>query len=125
MRPFSYESINKSWPNKFLLTQSDSEVLATRPQNSYGTRFIVGEFSIHNRSGSAAVVGIGGRIPTALWSLGTWDDSGYGAGVAYADDTTDAQDAGTGDVPLDTVATNSDGVAIGCEIPFSIASLEA
>lgn len=124
MRPFSYESINKSWPTKFLTNQNDTQVLATRPQNSYGTRFILGEFSVHNRSGSAAVVGIGGRIPTSLWSWGFWDDSEYAAGTVYADDTTDAQDSDTGDVNLDTVATNNDGFVIGCDIPFSIASLQ-
>ena len=81
MRAFAYESINKSWPAKFLTNQNDTQVLATRPQNSYGTRFILGEFSVHNRSGSAAVVGIGGRIPTSLWSWGFWDDSEYAAGT--------------------------------------------
>lgn len=124
MRPFSYESINKSWPTKFLTNQNDTQVLATRPQNSYGTRFILGEFSVHNRSGSAAVVGIGGRLPVSLWSWGFWDDSEYAAGTVYADDTTDAQDSDTGDVNLDTVATNNDGFVIGCDIPFSIASLQ-
>lgn len=124
MRPFSYESINKSWPTKFLTNQNDTQVLATRPQNSYGTRFILGEFSVQNRSGGAAVVGIGGRIPTSLWSWGFWDDSEYAAGTVYADDTTDAQDSDTGDVNLDTVATNNDGFVIGCDIPFSIASLQ-
>lgn len=124
MRPFSYESINRSWPTKFLTNQNDSQVLAIRPENSYGTRFILGEFSVHNRSGGAAVVGIGGRIPTALWSWGFWTDANYAAGTVYADDTVDAQDSGAGDVNLDTVATNNDGFVIGCDIPFSIASLQ-
>lgn len=124
MRSFAYEPTSKSWPTKFLTNQNDSQVLATRPANSYGTRFVLGEFSVHNRSGGAAVVGIGGRIPTSLWSFGFWDDSAYAAGTVYADDTTDAQDAGTGDVNLDTVGTNDDGFVIGCDIPFSIASLQ-
>lgn len=124
MREFAYESINKSWPTKWLTSQSDLQVLATRPQNSYGTRFVLGEFSIHNRSGGAAVVGVGGRLPVNLWSLGAWDDSAYAAGTVYADETTDAQDSDAGDVNLDTVAANSDGITIGCDIPFSIASLQ-
>ena len=123
MREFAYDHTSKSWDAKFLVSQADSKVLATRPQNSYGTRFVLGEFSVHNRSGGAAVVGIGGRIPVSLWSFGFWDDSAYAAGTVYADDTTDAQDAGTGDVNLDTVSTNDDGFVIGCDIPFSIASL--
>lgn len=121
---YLYTPEHKSWPTKFLTTQDDSQVLAIRPSNSYATRFILGEFSIHNRSGSSAVVGIGGRLPTSLWSFGTWDDSAYAAGTVYADDTVDAQDAGTGDVNLDTVATNDDGFVIGCDVPFSIASLQ-
>lgn len=124
MREFSYEHTSKSWASKFLLNQLDTQVLATRPQNSYGTRFVLGEFSVHNRSGGAAVVGIGGRLPVSLWSWGFWTDANYAAGTVYGDDTTDAQDAGTGDVNLDTVATNNDGFVIGCDIPFSIASLQ-
>lgn len=124
MRQFAYETISKAWASKFLTSQDDSLVLATRPANSYGSRFVVGEFSIHNRSGGAAVLGVGGRLPVSLWSFGTWDDSAYAAGTVYADDTADAQDSDAGDVNLDTVAANSDGVAIGCDIPFSIASLQ-
>ncbi len=124
MREFAYESLNKSWPTKFLTSQSDLQVLATRPQNSYGSRFVLGEFSIHNRSGGAAVVGVGGRLPVSLWSFGFWDDSEYAAGTVYANDTTDAQDSDAGDVNLDTVANNADGIAIGCDVPFSIASLQ-
>ncbi len=120
---YAYQPESKSWASKFLASQSNALVLATRPSNSQGTRFVIGEFSVHNRSGGAAVVGIGGRLPVSLWSFGFWDDSEYAAGTVYANDTTDAQDADTGDVNLDTVGTNNDGFVIGCDVPFNIASL--
>lgn len=125
MNPFfSYQSDSKAVAEKFLTSQSDLNVLATRPSPSYGGRFIIGEYSFHNRSGSTCTMGIGGRFPVSLWSFGTWDDSEYAAGTVYADDTTDAQDAGTGDVNLDAVATNNDGFVIGCDVPFNICSLQ-
>ena len=123
MRQFAYEPISKSFATKFLTSQSDALVLATRPQNSQGTRFVIGEFSVHNRSGGTAFVGIGGRLPIALWSAGLWDDSAYAAGTVYLDDTTDWQDAGADDFLLGTTSTNDDGIVISCAVPFSIASI--
>ncbi len=117
MREFSYEHLSKSWASKFLLNQLDTQVLTTRPQNSYGTRFCIGEFSIHNRSGGAAVVGIGGRIPQGLWVAGQIVDAGD-----YTDDTPDAIDAGTNDFAL-TTTTNNDGFGIFGLIPFNIVSV--
>lgn len=124
MQAYNYEPINQSWATKFLTSQSDSQVLATRPSNSKGGRFVIGDFNIHNRSGGVAMVGIGGRLPVSLWSLGFWTDANYAAGTVYASDTTDAQSAATGDVNLDTVSTNNDGFIIGCDVPFNIASLQ-
>lgn len=117
MRPFSYESINKSWPTKFLTSQDDSQVLATRPSQSYGSRFIIGEFNLHNRSGGSAYLGIGGRLPVDMWTAGQ-----LVAGGTYTDDVTDAQDAGTSDFAL-TTTTNNDGFAIFGLVPFSIISI--
>ena len=51
MREFAYETISKAWASKFLTSQDDSLVLATRPANSYGSRFVLGELNGHNRSG--------------------------------------------------------------------------
>ena len=121
---FAYESRSQSFATKFLTSQGDALVLATRPPNSQGTRFMIGEFSVHNRSGSICFVGMGGRFPISLWSLGVWDESEYAAGTVYASETTDAQSAATGDVNLDTVTTNGDGIIIGCDVPFNIASIQ-
>jgi len=120
---FLYESVSKAFSTKFLTSQADSLVLATRPSNSYGSRFVLGEFNVHNRSGSSCMVGIGGRLPVSLWSAGLWDDSAYAAGTVYADDTTDWQDSGTGDFALGTQSVNDDGFLISCSVPFSIVSL--
>jgi hypothetical protein len=120
---FQYEHLSKAFSTKFLTSQADSLILAPRPSNSYGTRFVLGEFSVHNRSGSTSVVGIGGRLPTTLWTAGHWDDSAYAAGTVFADDTTDWQDAGTGDFLLGTTSVNDDGILISCAVPFNIASI--
>jgi hypothetical protein len=124
MRSYAYSNLSKSWPTKFLTSQNDAQVIVTRPTDSYATKFILGEFSVHNRSGGAAVLGIGGRVPTNLWTFGFWTDANYVAGTVYADDTVDAQSAAAGDVNLDTVAANNDGFLIGCDVPFNIASLQ-
>lgn len=120
---YAYTPINKSWPTKFLTSHSDLNVMQARPSPSYGSRFVIGEYSIHNRSGASATVGLGGRIASSLWTFRTWDDSEYAAGAVYTDETTDAQDSDTGDVNLETVSTNDDGFAIGCDIPFNLGSL--
>ena len=123
MRTYVYTPINKSWPDKFLTSHSDLLVMQARPSPSYGSRFIIGEWSVYNGSGSTAIAGIGGRIQKDLWTLRTWDDSAYVAGVVYTDETADAQDLGTTDLALETVGTNNDGFCIGCDIPFNLASL--
>lgn len=123
MRSFAYTQQSQAWATKFLTSQSDSLVVAARPSNSYGTRFIVGEFNIQNRSGGSVVAGIGGRLPVSLWQAGLWDDSGYAAGTAYIDDTTDWQDAGAGDFLLGTDSVNDDGILISCLVPFNIVSI--
>lgn len=120
---YRFESSSKSWPSRFLTSDSDLLTLGTRPSHSYGTHFVIGEWSVHNRSGSTVTAGVGGRIQSNLWRWYFWDESEYAAGSALVDDTTDAQDAGTGDVNLDTVGTANDGFAIGCDMPFNIASL--
>lgn len=117
MRQFAYDTISKAWASKFLTSQADSQVLATRPQGSYGTRFILGEFSLHNRSGGSVVAGIGGRLPVNLWTAGQ-----LVAGGTYADDVVDAQDVGASDFAL-TTTTNNDGFAIFSLVPFNIVSL--
>lgn len=120
---YTYEPVSQAWPTKFLQSHADTQVLATRPSNSYGTHFVLSEFSVHNRSGGNAIVGIGGRVNAALWRFYTWTDANYAAGTVLTDDTTDAQSSASGDVNLDTVSTNNDGFAIGCDFPFNIASL--
>lgn len=120
---YTYEPVSQAWPTKFLQSHADTQVLATRPSNSYGTHFVLSEFSVHNRSGGNATVGIGGRVAASLWRFYQWTDANYAAGTVLTDDTTDAQSSATGDVNLDTVSTNNDGFAIGCDFPFNIASL--
>lgn len=117
MREFAYDTISKAWASKFLTSQDDSQVLATRPQGSYGSRFIIGEFSLHNRSGGVAVLGIGGRLPVSMWTVGQMIADG-----TYTDDTIDAQDSGASDFAL-TTTTNNDGFAVFGLIPFNIVSI--
>lgn len=117
MRQFEYEHVSKAWATKFLTNQLDSQVLVTRPQNSYGTRFCIGEFNLHNRSGGAAYMGIGGRLPQGLWMAGQMTAAGV-----YSDDTPDAIDSDANDFAL-TTTTNNDGFAIFSLVPFSTVSV--
>lgn len=120
---YTYEPVSQAWPTKFLQSHSDNQTLATRPSNSYGTHFVLSEFSVHNRSGGEAIVGIGGRVDADLWRFYNWTNANYAAGTVLTDDTADAQDTDPGDITLDTVNTNNDGFAIGCDMPFNIVSL--
>ena len=86
----------------------------TATSSDQGHGFEILDFQLHNRSGSAAVCGIGGRLINRLWIAGQWDDD---QATAYTDDTTDAQDAGAGDFALETT-TNNDGFVVACRIPF-------
>lgn len=123
MHNFQYENVSKAWATKFLTSQSDALVLLTRPQHSQGTRFVIGEMNLQNRSGGSVIAGIGGRLPISLWQAGLWDDSGYAAGTVYVDDTTDWQNATVDDCLLGTTSVNDDGLLISCQVPFNIASI--
>lgn len=78
-------------------------------------------FEMHNRSGGVAFVGPGFRIHNRHWVAGFWDDSVTGA--EFIDDTTDAQDVGTNDFPLETAGTNNDGFVIASRVPFGWVSM--
>jgi len=133
-----YETVEVSYPYKLRgLNQSDpgnnAGLLWSPPQwnapnaglpttAAVATRhggIRLGMASLHNRSGGVATVGIGGRIPGYLWIAGQWVD----ATTTFTDDTTDAQDAGATDFPLETT-TNSDGFIIGCRILFNAISID-
>ena len=79
----------------------------------------LGYVNLHNRSGGAAVLGIGVRIPNRYWVAGQWTDA---AGTPFADDTPDAQSTTASDFPLETL-TGSDGYVIASRVPFNAISL--
>lgn len=80
----------------------------------------IGYFSLHNRSGSAAVLGLGVRVPNYLWIAGQWVDA---AGTPFTDDTVDAQDADANDFALETT-TNNDGFVVASRVPFNAISID-
>ena len=100
--------------------QTNTNILWTPPNNRVGTGtqrsegMAVGYFSLLNRSGGAAYVGLGVRIPNHLWQAGQWVD----ATTTYTDDTTDAQDAGGTDFALETLTVN-DGFMIASRVQFN------
>ena len=100
--------------------QTDTNLLWTPPTGtrSAGTQFsegmALGYISLLNRSGGAAYVGIGVRIPNHYWSAGQWVD----ATTTYTDDTVDAQDTGSADFALETT-TASDGFTIASTVKFN------
>jgi len=74
---------------------------------------------LQNRSASTVSACIAGFFPDTEWIAGQWTD----ATTTLADDTTDAQDAGTDDFPINTT-TISDGHIIGCNYPFGLVSYD-
>ena len=74
---------------------------------------------IQNRSASTVSACIAGFFPDTEWIAGQWTD----ATTTSTDDTTDAQDAGTNDFPINTT-TISDGHIIGCNYPFGLVSYD-
>lgn len=75
---------------------------------------------VGNSSGANASVGFGHFLPNAMWKAGFWDDSET---LSYIDDTTDAQDAGTGDFAISTAGTNNDGYVIQALDKFNVVNL--
>ena len=75
MHGYRYESASKSWPSKFLSSNSDLITMGVRPTNSYGTHFVVGEFSVHNRSGSTVTAGVVNVNVTSAPSTAPFTDS--------------------------------------------------
>ena len=87
---------------------SNTHVLYSHSRSATGgARLQLAYFALQNRSGGAANVGIGVRLPLAIWKAGQWTD----ATTTYTDDTTDFQDAGTSDAALETT-TNNDGFIV-------------
>lgn len=83
-----------------------------------GSHFQVAYGSIQNRSGAAAFCGLGVRIPISFWRAGQWVQ----ATTTYTDGTTDAQDTGGTDFPLETTTAN-DGFCVFSRTPFNCVSL--
>lgn len=71
--------------------------------------------ALHNRSGGAAVVGVGARYPLTVWTAGTITAAGV-----YTDATGAIQDAVTGDFSLHTPADSGSGLLFSAGLPFNI-----
>lgn len=101
-------------------SQTNTNLLWVPPagSRSAGTQRIegcaLGYYSLLNRSGGAAYVGIGVRIPNHYWTAGQWVD----ATTTYTDDIVDAQDVGTSDFALETTTVN-DGFTIASRVQFN------
>lgn len=130
MKPIqSFEVIDMAWVNRMRGTsqQTNTGLLKLSPSYSqptsqtaaqstfYQGTWSLGMFDMHNRSGGAAVLGIGVRIANHFWKAGFY----VNATTTFTDDTTDAQDADANDFPLETGATNSDGVIIHSSALFN------
>lgn len=129
----AYTAIDMSYPYKLRGTNQGTDTgLLWRPPSyrSFGggpvptqaTNYFpgcaLGKYALHNRSAATIVAGIGVRVPNAYWQAGQWTD----ATTTYTNDTTDAQDAGTGDFALETT-TNNDGFCVFSRYPFNAISI--
>lgn len=86
-----------------------------------GQQFIIDKVIVRNASGGAINVGWGYVLGNSMWKAGQWDDSET---ASYIDDTTDAQDGGTGDFASFTVGTNNDGFVVQATQQFNIVYLD-
>lgn len=93
--------------------------LLTAPSSPVKQAVIVHQSDLANNSGSSAAMGWGYKLIDSKWSLGQWDVS---EAPEFVDDTTDAQDAGTGDVALFTT-TNDDGFVVSASEVFNLVGL--
>ena len=74
---------------------------------------------LQNLSAGTVSMCIAGLFPDSAWTAGQW----VAVGTTLTDDTTDAQDAGTNDFPINTTTIN-DGHIIGCTYPFGLVSYD-
>lgn len=106
--------------NKFGTDDADGTYLFTPPRAGNHTveaqLFQIFNWNIQNRSGASAFVGLGVHFGPRDWEAGSWTDST----TTYTDDTTDAQDAGASDFPLETANTNNDGHVVAAVRPFNL-----
>jgi len=93
----------------------DAQALWVPPSAPFRNGIAVGGAMLHNRSGSSAVVGLGGRLDVAVWTAGQVTSAG-----AFTDDTTDAQDADTGDFQLHNRSDSGSGFLVSADLPFNI-----
>ena len=136
----TYTSVTRAHPYRLLgpgNQQSDTGLIYTPPTitqmavggtpQSRTTALLeglgLGSVELHNRSAATISVGIGVRLPNRLWIAGQWDDD---AATPFTDDTTDAQDTGTGDFVLEATApgNNNDGFVIASREPFNWVSID-
>ena len=74
---------------------------------------------LQNISAGTVSMCLAGFFPDSAWTAGQW----VAVGTTLTDDTTDAQDVGTNDFPINTTTIN-DGHIIGCEYPFGLVSYD-
>lgn len=75
---------------------------------------------LHNRSVGALAAAIVALVPDSMWEAGQWTN----ATTTYTPDTTDFQDAGADDAPLEVAGAAGDGFVVGCDVPFGALSLD-
>lgn len=101
-------------PSIRMMNSSAGSISTQIERNGLGFK----EFILHNRSGSTISVGIGGRLDNRYWIAGQWVE----ATTTFTDDTTDAQDAGANDFPLETTTDNG-GFIIASPFKFGWVSI--
>jgi hypothetical protein len=74
---------------------------------------------MQNISAGTVSLCLAGLFPDSAWTAGQW----VAVGTTLTDDTTDAQDAGADDFPINTTTIN-DGHIIGCTYPFGLVSYD-
>ena len=100
-------------------TNIAKDKVLTAPSSPIKESIMVGRVEIGNSSGADASAGWGFQPADASWKAGQVSFDGTDTMDSYTEDTTDAQDAGTGDFAL-TTTTNDDGFAVQAATPFNV-----
>ncbi len=103
-------------------TQGNTTVLSPLTSGSIKDSLHIKHVEVGNSSGANGAVGVGFKLPDAMFKAGQWDDSET---ASYTDDTTDAQDVGTDDFLMSMgTPANNDGFIVQAYAPFNVVSFK-
>jgi len=114
--PTTQSTLAKKFVSTTAVTDyGNTQAITVAPTRAWGTTLAVGNITLLNRSGGTVATGMAVR-----YKVGTWHAGQVSAAEAYTDDTTDAQNATTGDFVMHDRTDSGSGFLVGAAEPFDI-----